>query len=757
MGLIAVAGCFFASSAVFAKQAERQRSFQPLKPTVKVVSTKLSGFGIPFNVDNQAGNFIEVQLYSSRDAGENWSFHSRQPTSATEFPFESDGEGEYWFAIKTLDRNRRLLPEGDAVAELKVVVDVTKPELGFQIESDPAGRVVCRWQAQDQALNIDSFEINYRGVSNAGLGEGDWNKVPFSLTGVARNGIWSDQVAWWPETGKQRYEVRMSITDDAGNAVSATRQVAVMGATWRRSSSSSTLDQSSPFQQRQGNAQGISQRRNQGSAQGSQQRNAERPSDNISAQVLQNQKWHRPLRAIDDPRSTPQVANRQPGSDRNPRPPRQAAQGNFNTAIDKRWHVNGGGEALPAGVELISPPLPSDWSQQDQQEVQSLLSQIAPPPPVNTHHFQPPASNADSIPWDSEVVSRQKGVNEVTATARRHAAGVLPVERPAPRSTDDIPSNPGVIVRSGSKVISESTTSWPNNQWKGPTEPIQTPSLSLAPNLPAQAGSGTENRDPDPIVVPPFLKAGFPKLSPPPAPTEPRRNPNRIQSLPSVTDNSILDGSDMPQSANTQILGTKRFELNYDINAIDPSGVGQVDLWVTRDRGRTWKLWGFDPDHQSPFPVEVIEEGLYGFRIVVRSKDGLAGRGPNSGDSADMWVLIDVTSPMVRISSVPYGRESEAGKLIINYGVSDANANLRPVHLQWSTNPDGPWTTIAKDLRNESRYVWKPTRNVPQRIFLRAEATDKAGNKGVHNLSQAIDISGLVPRGTIFGVVPVGK
>jgi hypothetical protein len=64
---------------------------------------------------------------------------------------------------------------------------------------------------------------------------------------------------------------------------------------------------------------------------------------------------------------------------------------------------------------------------------------------------------------------------------------------------------------------------------------------------------------------------------------------------------------------------------------------------------------------------------------------------------------------------------------------------------------------IEKDLRNDGRLLWKPGQNVPRRIFLRLEAVDRAGNVGVHNLAQAIDISGLTPRGTIFGVTPVGK
>jgi hypothetical protein len=207
--------------------------------------------------------------------------------------------------------------------------------------------------------------------------------------------------------------------------------------------------------------------------------------------------------------------------------------------------------------------------------------------------------------------------------------------------------------------------------------------------------------------------------------------------------------------APSQIIGSKRFRLDYGIDAIDPSGVARVDLWMTRDDGQTWNAWGSDPDNQSPFPVEIQEEGRYGFRIVVHSKDGLTGQGPSSGDDADMWVLVDTQPPLTRITSVPYGRGDEAGRLVINYSVSDDFLTLRPITLGFSPNPDGPWTVIEDGVRNEGRFVWKVQPNVPDRVFLRIEAIDKAGNVGVHVLSQAIDVSGLVPRGTIHGVIPV--
>ena len=179
LALVAIAQCLDTAGGV-----AQENTFEPLQRTVKVLSTNLDGFGIPFKVANDSGQFIEVQLYISRDRGQSWTFHSRQPTSAREFPFEADGDGEYWFAIKTLDRDRRLVPDGDARAELKIVVDSEKPKLEFQIQSDAAGRVGCRWQASDSGLNINTFKIQYRSANgdlSSESSDESWQTVPVQL------------------------------------------------------------------------------------------------------------------------------------------------------------------------------------------------------------------------------------------------------------------------------------------------------------------------------------------------------------------------------------------------------------------------------------------------------------------------------------------------------------------------------------------------------------------------------------------------
>ena len=721
----AVAALMLFATSIASAQSQTRESFEPLQKTVKVLSTNLDGFGIPFQVASKNGQFIEVQLYISRDKGKTWSFHSRQPTSAREFPFTSDGDGEYWFSIKTLDRDRRLLPDGDARPELKIVVDTKKPKLELQIESDAAGRVVCRWQASDESIDASSLKIQYRASAGELLVDGiddSWKSVPVELKQKVQSQTWTDQLAWWPDASNEQLEVKVRVADMAGNAVTATRYVAVKRASWRTRSTGSTLNQARP--------------------------STNPPQPNVGG-ANDSANWQPKLRPFASPNPVIESPSpsRQKQSARTPEPVPQGSGNRWRineSAANKRSNpvaVRVAATQLPPGVELVDPPEPPGWNEP-----------IAIEPTYNQDFSPPtPSPSKGSVSWESDVQRHETPLRSWEGSTMAPAPNIAPLARQLPsRTTDSIPSNPGTSVRSGKNIISESTTSWPDNQWKGPTAAKVQPNSELAPRtsrmVPIRRQSSSSNSNAparDSLTQPSNISnAGFRKPQ--------TDSSSTFSPLPAISEK-------MPDSANTQIIGTKRFQLNYDINAIDPSGVGQIDLWMTRDRGQTWKLWGQDPDNVSPFPVEVSEEGVYGFRIVVRSKDGLAGRGPVRGEEADMWVQVDVTAPLVKITSVPYGRGSEAGQLVINYAASDSNLVLRPNRILWSTNPDGPWTTIEENLRNDDRLLWKPGQNVPKRIFLRIETADRAGNVGIHNLEQAIDISGLIPRGTIFGVVPVGE
>ncbi len=198
-----------------------------------------------------------------------------------------------------------------------------------------------------------------------------------------------------------------------------------------------------------------------------------------------------------------------------------------------------------------------------------------------------------------------------------------------------------------------------------------------------------------------------------------------------------------------------RFSLEYELEAIGSGGVEAVELWGSLDGGNSWKRWGSDPDRQSPFDIETNGEGTYAYRIVVVSSSGLASPRPLAGEPADIAVTVDSTKPAIKITGAKYGDGDRVGSLVIQYSCEDAHPLPRPISLAFSESPDGPWTTIAAGLRNEGVYVWPADPQLPRQFYLRADATDSAGNVGTHLLDQPIDAQGLAPRARIRGLQPL--
>jgi hypothetical protein len=212
-----------------------------------------------------------------------------------------------------------------------------------------------------------------------------------------------------------------------------------------------------------------------------------------------------------------------------------------------------------------------------------------------------------------------------------------------------------------------------------------------------------------------------------------------------------------PQGSRPRLTSSRRFSLDYDVEAVGPEGVADVELWGTSDAGRTWVKWGSDPDKQSPFDVEVNGEALYGFKVVIVGKSGLASHAPRAGDAADIWVGIDLTRPAARLVSAAYGQGEAAGKLDIRWEATDANLTSRPVTLTICDRPDGAFTPIAAGLPNSGQYYWEFDPRSPRNIFLRLEVRDEAGNVAIDQLTEPIRIEGLQPKGRIRGFMPAGS
>lgn len=211
---------------------------------------------------------------------------------------------------------------------------------------------------------------------------------------------------------------------------------------------------------------------------------------------------------------------------------------------------------------------------------------------------------------------------------------------------------------------------------------------------------------------------------------------------------------------NLLTVNSPRFTLNYEVEDAGPNGPSLVELWVTRDRGRTWVRQPEDADRLSPYPVDLGGDGLFGLWLVVQNASGLGDAPPGPGDRPRIWVEVDATPPAVKLDPVRVGVGPQAGKVFLSWRVTDAHLVDRPVTISIRPDrPDAPWQPIAGPMEDNGRLTWTVPRTIPGRFFLRVEALDVAGNRGADETPAGrpvlIDLSR--PRSRITGLVPTAR
>ena len=673
----------------------------------RTIATNLAGFTVPFKIDNENGAYVEVHLYVSDDRGRSWDYHSKQDVDATGFPFEANGDGEYWFALRTLNRDGQLVPSGKiTVPELRILVDSQDPKLSFSVESDAAGRVITTWQIEDTNVDPSTLTISHRAES--GGDQSDWIPVNFTSNRQPVLNRYFDRVAWWPITTDERIEVKLEIADSAGNSATAVRAVTIRNTTIQHQNSNSTT---------------IANRHP----------TSKKPPNVVCENGV--------CRIVDEP------ANKTANNTRNGQIQNQPKY------MQNRWSKRLAGQnvgfqrKVGSPAENIEPPVPENYVRAENQSVA--------PPEAQPIHSPHNGSDQSSIAWESNSSSVDNAFAEQSSTldqnnfqSQQPSKKMLGVNHqkdrfknvPVVQRNDIVPQ-----TRQFDRQLVESSSAEQGDF-------VVSQSTAYGRGKPGNQPESTFNQTDN-------VTQGNP-ISPNQFVTQQTSQDNSIHHPASYSSNGGRSFTAPPvQNSNVQSLfvKTRRFNLNYDVKAIDHSGVGRVVLWVTEDGGATWRSWLTDPDNTSPFPVDVQQEGIYGFRVVINSKDGITGKPPMSNDPPDVWVQVDLSAPKVALTSAPYGSGPDIGKLVIHWEAYDQFLAERPIKLEYSPTENGPWTTITDRLRNTGSYAWKVPAQVPEEIFMRIQAADQAGNVGHFQSSSPIDISGLVPRGRIYSIEPISN
>ena len=180
-------------------------------------------FAIPFRVNAVAAANapVEVHLHASVDQGKQWRLVERVPTSAGKFVFRAPSDGEYWFAMRTMNRNGTFDSSEPLQAGLRVLVDTTAPQLTLTGTRGSAGEVQLQWQADDRHLKADSLKLEYQTAADQ-----PWRPLSAAPAEAARTAQ-SGKATWFPTDHRGQILVRAEVQDTAGNRVVSQTQIAL--------------------------------------------------------------------------------------------------------------------------------------------------------------------------------------------------------------------------------------------------------------------------------------------------------------------------------------------------------------------------------------------------------------------------------------------------------------------------------------------------------------------------------------------------
>ena len=267
---------------------------------------------------------------------------------------------------------------------------------------------------------------------------------------------------------------------------------------------------------------------------------------------------------------------------------------------------------------------------------------------------------------------------------------------------------------------------------------------------------------PSGLVIPPPLEQ--PKLNDPMMPLrlpgglsqaapisqeEPQLNATPIVPVPKKQAPMRPDGSDVPrindgsrpppniqsishrEPIKRQLVNSTKIFLDYQVeNAVAGA---RVEVWLTRDMGKSWQKYAEDAQRRSPVEVTLPGEGTFG--VTLQVTNGRPGAAP---DSADAWIEVDLTKPSAQFTKVDVVRDNGQATVHIHWSAQDQNLGDGPVELVYGATPQGPWLPIAKGLKADGQFAWTPTPGIGAQAHIQMIVRDAAGNMSIASTTEPV-------------------
>ncbi len=181
----------------------------PAQTGPQVHYLKYTSFTLPFNIPPaQQPNIAEVVLHVSDNDGQSFQIAATAPPTGNLFKYTAPHQGWFLFVVQAKYRDGRLAPSDVrlVVPGLRVFVDTTPPVITLKQTPPRDGTLAIEWDIQDANLDLETLHIDYRPYQGP-----TW--IPLNILKSPYG-----QFSWTPAAPAPQYEVRLYVTDRAGNA-----------------------------------------------------------------------------------------------------------------------------------------------------------------------------------------------------------------------------------------------------------------------------------------------------------------------------------------------------------------------------------------------------------------------------------------------------------------------------------------------------------------------------------------------------------
>jgi hypothetical protein len=178
------------------------------------------------------------------------------------------------------------------------------------------------------------------------------------------------------------------------------------------------------------------------------------------------------------------------------------------------------------------------------------------------------------------------------------------------------------------------------------------------------------------------------------------------------------------ESGDDAVSYSKHPVFRIPFNTDSAGRLKQIQLYVSADKGQSWKQVVAVAPEQRFFDFRAPADGLYWFTVRTVDLENKTYPQNLEGARPGLKVIVDTQPPVVRLRALP-SRDGEVG---VEWDVRDDNLLPTGIRLEQRLQGGTAWMPLAADLPASGQKFWRPGTNGI--VEVRLIAVDQATNAG---------------------------